>query len=66
MDKVPVYISQEEPTARLQWSRVDGNLYQLWLIKEWGNKEGLGVPMNAREEWRAIPWAQLTSQERQP
>lgn len=49
-----VHFAHQEPTAKLQFSKLDGHLYQLWRILEWGNHEGFGLPMNIIEEWRQV------------
>ena len=56
-DPIPVYVSQVEPTPSLKFVKVDGRLilHQAWRILEWGNREGPGLPMNERVEWRAVP-----------
>jgi hypothetical protein len=55
--RVPAHCTRQEPGNQLQFVLIDGSLilHQKWWIFEWGNKEGLGLPMNKREEWRAVP-----------
>lgn len=52
----PVQHTEEQPSSHLQFVLVDGRLvlHQRWDIFEWGNSEGLGIPMNERTEWRAV------------
>lgn len=54
--------TEEYPTANLLFVKIDGKvmLHQKWKIFEWGNEEGLGQPMNVREEWRIIPIGELS------
>jgi hypothetical protein len=58
---VPVQHTEAQPSSELQFSQADGRLYQLWWIFEWGNKEGLGIPMNERREWRPVPIGDLNA-----
>lgn len=57
MNKAPVQHVEEQPSWHLQFVQVSGRLvlHQRWDIFEWGNKEGFGIPMNERTEWRAVP-----------
>lgn len=55
--KAPIQHIEEQPSWHLQFVEIEGKLmlHQRWDIFEWGNLQGLGIPMNERTEWRAVP-----------
>lgn len=49
-----VHWAEVQETSRIM-ENLDGKLYQLVIISEWGNHEGLGSPMNVWREWWPVP-----------
>lgn len=50
--------TKEQAMAEIRFD-IDNQLWQRWIILEWGNLEGVGRPMNTRKEWRKVPTGRL-------